>query len=202
MKSKLKYLITAILVIVFSCSFAMSANAEEIIDTEAVEITEENVFSKAYNELTEYAGEILCAMTFAGSVILAIAYKKRLMPLVKGSLVSIGNAVSKIKESTSEGIEKGSEIGEAIEQTLSGVTDTLDALAKRVDELDTMLKDRLKAEDGLAREREETRLILSSQIDMLYDIFMTSALPQYQKDAVGEKIAKMKGALGENADRN
>ena len=42
--------------------------------------------------------------------------------------------------------------------------------------------------------------MVKAQIDMLYDVFMSSALPQYQKDAVGERIAKMKEALVENAD--
>ena len=47
----------------------------------------------------------------------------------------------------------------------------------------------------------QLRLVVDTQIDMLYDIFMSSALPQYQKDAVGERIAKMKGAIRENANR-
>ena len=36
------------------------------------------------------------------------------------------------------------------------------------------------------------KIILSAQIDMLYDIFMTSSLPQYQKDAVSKRIGEMK----------
>ena len=35
-----------------------------------------------------------------------------------------------------------------------------------------------------------------SQIDMLYEIFMQSGLPQYSKDALGERMAKMKKTLG------
>jgi hypothetical protein len=132
--------------------------------------------------------------------VLAVAYKKGLLPLIKGSLVSISNAVGKIKETTSESIENGSRMGEAIEKGLDGAREALAALSERVDELDLMLKDRLASEDDLVKERQEMRLILNSQIEMLYDIFMTSALPQYQKDAIGEKISKMKGALSENAD--
>ena len=37
---------------------------------------------------------------------------------------------------------------------------------------------------------------MSAQIDMLYGIFMTSSLPQYQKDAVSEHIHKMKEVSG------
>lgn len=196
MKNKLKYLLVTVLLVAFSLCFTVSASAEE--STEATETTEENVFSTVYEEISKYASEILCALTFAGSMILAFAYKKGLLPLVKGSLLSIGNAVSKIKEEAAENAEKGSKLGEDIGNRLDGAKTTLDALAEKVSDLDLILKEKLKSEDDLEREKEELKLIITSQIDMLYDIFMASALPQYQKDAVGEKIAKMKGAIGEN----
>ena len=36
------------------------------------------------------------------------------------------------------------------------------------------------------------KALMSAQIDMLYDIFMTSSLPQYQKDAVNQRVKEMK----------
>ena len=39
------------------------------------------------------------------------------------------------------------------------------------------------------------RTILAGQIDMLYSIFMSSGLPQYQKDEIGEKIKEMREEL-------
>jgi len=75
-------------------------------------------------------------------------------------------------------------------------------LSDKVEELDVMLKEKFAYVDEAQQERQELKLILDSQIDMLYDIFMASALPQYQKDAVGEKIAKMKEAIAKNASRN
>lgn len=201
MKNKLKYILVTVLLVAFSVCFTVSASAEEETP-ESTEITEENIFSTIYEEISEYASEILCALTFAGSLILAFAYKRGLLPLVKNSLLSIGNAVSKIKEDASENAEKGSKLGQSIESSLDGAKTTLDALAQKVSELDLMLKEKLKSEDYTERQKEEFKLILTSQIDMLYDIFMASALPQYQKDAVGEKVAKMKGAIGENAGGN
>jgi hypothetical protein len=41
------------------------------------------------------------------------------------------------------------------------------------------------------------KTIMSAQVDMLYNIFMSSSLPQYSKDAVGERISEMKAALAE-----
>jgi len=202
MKNKLKYLIAAVLLIVFSAGFATYAYAAEGEAAATVETAEENIFSNAYNEITAYAGEILCALTFVGSVILAIAYKKGLIPLLKSSLVSIGNAITKIKESTSENAKKSSEIEKTIESNLNGAKNILNSLSDKVEELDVMLKEKFAYVDEAQQERQELKLILDSQIDMLYDIFMASALPQYQKDAVGEKIAKMKEAIAKNASRN
>lgn len=197
MKKKLKYLFITALLVAFTVCFAVSASADGIHEEDANEAVEENLFATVYSEVSKYAGEILCAMTFAGSLILAVSYKKGLLPLVKGSLISIGNAVGKIKDTADVGIEKSAELNASFD----GAKEVLTELADKVDTLDSMLKQRLEEEDAVNKEKEALKLILRSQIDMLYDIFMTAALPQYQKDAVGERIAAMKGALAENDER-
>lgn len=197
MNKKLKYLITSILVIVFALGLSVSANAEE--PDASVEAAEVTVFDKLYCEVSEYAGEILCAMAFAGSVILAFAYKKGLMPIVKGSLVSIGNAIGKVKESVSRSTEMGEEMSKNIESGLEGAMLVLKSLGEKVDALEHTLAEKLSDTEEREHDARALKTILTSQIEMLYDIFMCSAIPQYQKDAVGEKMAKMKEALAKNA---
>ena len=202
MKNRINLLIAVMLILVSALVLSVSASAQEAESTELADGTEENVFDKMYADVSEYATEILCAMTFAGSLILAFAYKKGLLPIVKGSLLSIGNAVSKVKDSVGESAEKGVKLGESIEKGLENTKTVLDGLVKKISELDTALEERLSDESERAHEAEVLRLVLLSQIEMLRDIFMSAALPQYQKDAVGERIAKMKGALEENGERN
>jgi hypothetical protein len=199
MNKKIKHLIGAVLILVFALGFSISVSAEEVSVTDTIDTSEKNVFGEIYSEITEYASEILCAMTFVGSLILAFAYRKGLLPIVKGSLISIGNAVSKMKENVSENSEAAKELGKSIESGLEGAKAVLDGLVKRIDTLDTALTDRLAKENDEAKEKEALKLVLLSQIDMLSDIFMSASIPQYQKDAVGERIAKMKGALGKDA---
>lgn len=199
MNKKLKYLITSILVIVLALGLSVTASAETL--TEAEEITEATVFDKLYNEVSEYAGEILCALAFIGSVVLAFAYKKGLMPIVKSSLVTIGNAMSKMKDSVNRNAERGEEMNREIASGLDGAVKVIETLGERIDALEKSLTERLADKDETAREREALSIIMTSQIDMLYEIFMSASLPQYQKDAIGEKIAKMKGALAKNGDR-
>lgn len=199
MNKKLKYLITSILVIVLALGLSVTASAETL--TEAEEITEATVFDKLYTEVSEYAGEILCALAFIGSVVLAFAYKKGLMPIVKSSLVTIGNAMSKMKDSVNKNAERGEEMNREIASGLDGAVKVIQTLGERIDALEKSLTERLADKDETAREREALSIIMTSQIDMLYEIFMSASLPQYQKDAIGEKIAKMKGALAKNGDR-
>ena len=209
MKTYLKLLITAVLITLLCAALAVNAGAEEADDVsnvsttvsdETVTDTDENLFASAYNELTEYAGEILCALTFIGSLILAVAYKKGLLPLIEKSLISIGNAVSKIKDSTKESADKSSAASESIERKLTSTTEALDSLSERVAALSAALESSMENDNEAKRTKKQLRLVMDAQIQMLYDIFMSSALPQYQKDAVGERIAKMKEAIAENDD--
>ena len=201
MKNRIKLLLAVMLILISTLGLSISASAQEMEDTEQTDGTDENVFEKIYADVGEYATEILCAMTFAGSMILAFAYKKGLLPIVRGSLLNIGNAVSKVKDSVGESAEKGAKLGESIEKGLEDTKNVLDGLVEKISELDAALVERLSDESERAREQEVLKLVLISQIDMLRDIFMSAALPQYQKDAVGERIAKMKGALEENGEK-
>ena len=204
MKSKLKYIIASILILAFMAMGSVCASAEETVELEAtVEDYESdaNFFEKVYEEVMGYTSEILCALTFAGSIGIAFAYKKGLLPLVEGSLVAIGNAVTKIKESTKENTEISSQLGESITGRLTETQELLVRLSERIGTLENTLGGSIKSESDARLEMGQLRLVVDAQIDMLYDIFMSSALPQYQKDAVGERIAKMKGAIRENDNR-
>lgn len=199
MKNKLKYLIALVLTTALFTGFAVYASADEGAEEITKEQSEENLFSKVYEEVASYASEILCGLTLVGSLTLAVAYKKGLLPLVEKSLLAIGNAVSGIKESTKESAEAGSRLKDNIEKRLTVASETLEALADKIGSLDKALSASLEGDAKSRLEAKELRLVVDTQIDMLYDIFMSSALPQYQKDAVGERIAKMKEAMANNA---
>ena len=209
MKSKLKYLIAPILFLVLSASCAVYAGAQEYTtddstvteqssDTVPAEGSEENFFSTVYSDLTSYAGEILCAMTFIGSLLLAVAYKKGLLPLLERSLVTISSTIAKLKDNVKENDEKHTQISASIDEKLTSATNAIDVLTERVGSLSADLLESLKDKAEAKDEKRQLRLIVEAQVDMLYDVFMCSALPQYQKDAVGEKIAKMREAIAEN----
>ena len=207
MKNKLKYLVTALIVAVILSASAVCADAEEMTEPSGEEYAsvaegegggEENFFSKVYEEISAYSTDILSALTLRGSLTLAVAYKKGLLPLLERSLVTIGNAITKIKDTASESAEQSTALSIGIENKLTRAMTTLEMLSDKVASLNTALEDSIRGEKESKREKEELRIIVEAQIDMLYDIFMSSALPQYQKDAVGERIAKMREAMTPN----
>ena len=197
MKNKIKYLIAIALVVIFSSSLVVSASAEGEVTDATVE-PESNFFTVAYEELSASASEILCGLTLAASLILAFAYKKGLLPLVQSALVSIGNAVTKIGDSAKKSEEQTALLEENIGSSIKNAKDMIGSLTEKISSLDNAVNERLVMDEKARGEYEKLRFIIEGQIDMLYDIFMSSALPQYQKDAVGERIGKMKGMVAKD----
>lgn len=200
MKNNFKYIAVILLTVIMSLFFTVSASAEEAAQTVTESIPEENFFSKVYDEISSYTDEIFCALTFVGSLILAFAYKKGLLPLIEKSLLSIGNTVNKIKENTKESADKSGELNKNIDIRLTQASELIERLSERISSLSESLAESLEDEKKARLETKEIRTVTEAQIDMLYSIFMSSALPQYQKDEIGERVAKMKEALAKDED--
>ena len=144
-----------------------------------------------YAIAAENADKIFALLACLSSLIVGFAYKKGLLPLVKNALTALGNGVVSLKESS-----------EKAEELTRGALDEAAKRLTRAEECFDLIREKLSAlEKELSAAKEssvkdgELRLIMNSQIDMLYEIFMSSSLPSYQKDAVGERVAEMKRAL-------
>lgn len=167
-----------------------SVNTERAVDTNSAD-EGENPFSIFFETISSYSAEVLSALAFVGSLILAFCYKKGLIPLVESALSAIAKAVG--------GIREKAEVTESVSRELcENLTKRLEAAEGVLAELGTAITTTTATLDTYEKtsgERASMKLVLEAQIDMLYDIFMTSSLPQYQKDTVGERISKMKEAL-------
>ena len=188
-----KFFMAAILfVLVFSIlsatAFASEANAQTA-DTK-------NAFESLYYELCEHSDKIFSALAFIGSLLLIFTYRRGMLPILKGGISSLSTTVATLKdEAKKSGELSESEIKSATEK-LAKAENLLNVLTERLTKLDEEL------EDARAREKnsEDLKIIMRHQIDMLYEIFMSSSLPLYQKEAVGEKISIMKEQLKDNAE--
>ncbi len=145
---------------------------------------EENLFEEIYCLVESNADKIFSVLAFIGTLVVGVGYKSGLLPLLREAAAKLKTAIDGVK---AEG-ESSKEMTDAKLKEISAVVDNIQG------EL-TKMKWQYDSFDSICRDREATRIILTNQIDMLYAIFMTSALPQYQKDEVGEKISEMREAL-------
>ena len=145
---------------------------------------EVNIFEEIYSALETNSDKIFSALAFIGTLVVSVGYKSGLLPLMRDALSRLKNSI--------DGVKADGELTKAeTEQQLQRINSTLEGLSN---ELST-IKWQYESYDEIVREREALRTVMSGQVDMLYAIFMTSALPQYQKDEVGEKIAQMREEL-------
>ncbi len=194
---------------------AFAAEAEDIVDGDALTEQEnaavedtaegeaaveqesaaegENPFDAILATVKKYAAEILSALTLIGSVVLAVAYKKGLLPALGSAVGSIGASVKSVAEAAERSASSSESAISGVSEALGGLGDALDSVKSRLDSLE----DELKQAEAKELDASAVKTIMRAQVDMLYDVFMTSALPQYAKDAVGERIALMKAELQE-----
>lgn len=192
----IKNLITLALCAVMILGFGTAASAtsdsavteETTTESAPTDTAASNIFEELYTAMSEFSGEIASALAFLGSLIVALAYRRGLMPAVKSGIGAIGGAVSQLKDSAESHSKHQDELLEEFTERLCRAEDVLERFGRAIDEITE------KTEDGqhAAEDRANMKALMSAQIDMLYDIFMTSSLPQYQKDAVNKRIVEMK----------
>lgn len=161
------------------------------IDGEAA--AQDNVFERAFSAVSSNLSEILCSLTLIASLILAFAYKKGLLPIVSGAVSAIGKGIGKLQGEAEKFNEESSERIRDISTKLGAAAGAIEAFALRLTELEGKL-------DQMNKSNERYDAILkavSAEAELLYDVFMSSALPQYQKDAVAKRISEINGALSE-----
>lgn len=152
-----------------------------------------NPFSELYNSLIVHLGDIFACLSFVLGLIIAMYYKKSLMPGISGAASAIKGSIDDIYDSTQASQAQTNAFAEALSseiKSLSGIVDNISA------ELSTIKQD-IHNEDSML-EIKKNRAVLLVQIDMLYNIFISSALPEYQKEKVGKQVIEMKKELGEN----
>ena len=187
--------IIIVFAVILSMLFSVSAAAQSEVETAPVTQTEEIEYESVFETLFQRAGEllpeILSLITLSASLILAFAFKKGLVPLLSNTLAKIGDSVTHIKE-------KGDENGKIIDTFGKKVSCRIEMLESLISDLSEKLKELAVSLDEAERragDREKLTTLINGQIDMLYDVFMSSSLPHYQKEAVGARIAEMREAL-------
>ena len=152
-----------------------------------------NLFERIYSAISANLSDILCALTLVGSIILAIAYKKGLMPILTGAVSAIGKGVGRLQGEAEKFNKESAEQISGIAEKVASVAEIIESFSERLSALEREIE---RANEG--GERFDVILkAVSAEAELLYDIFMSSALPQYQKDAVSKRINEINSTLSE-----
>ncbi len=213
MKKKTKIILLAALMSVVFSVLSVTASAEEAWSEDAIystadgenetdvsptenaekaTVTEEaSIFDEIYLRLTENADKIFAALAFVGTMIVSFAYKKGLLPLLGNAIAYLKGSVESIKESGTALAKNTDDRFVSLCENMQSVLEGNTATARSIEKIN----ERLDGFDTMTEKYDTMQVVLNSQIDMLYAIFMSSALPQYQKEEVGNKINRMKEEL-------
>ena len=193
MKRKiLKALVLMTLVTALIFTFSVGAFAEEAEadftpgEESEVENEADNTLYEIYESIKENSDKLLSLCSFIGTLLIAFIYKKGLLPGLKKVTASVTDALSAIKNEA-----------EKTETATKDYGQRLDSLSAKTEE---MVNDLKALENDLSPEKadKERRLlytVMNGQMELLYDIFMSSSLPEYKKEEVGTRINKMKEVL-------
>ncbi len=190
-KSNLLRIVCIALCAVFIISLAAFGAYAQSPDTTQESASGENFFESLYLAVREHIGDIMCAVSLALTLLMTVLYKKGLMPYMTHSLSTIGSAINSIQRSTEKYADDGGISG--IKAMLEQAQETVSALKVGIAEIEKTLC-------GMASERSDIakfKAVMECQSTLLFDILMSSSIPQYQKDAVGEKLAEIKAQLAE-----
>lgn len=166
----------------------VSVGAEEAVE----EVVEDETFSSMlYGYFTKYSGEIFSALSFLGAVILAIFYKKGLLPAVNNSIGRLGNHLK-------DGIDSAKKMAEDTDNNLNKFIQSIKPTVEKLEGLPAVVEqmhaENKKLEEELKKattDREILAKALESESKMFYELFMGSNLPQYQKDRVSREKAEL-----------
>lgn len=192
MKKSLKITVFALFLVL------MLAMAVPAFAAEDVAVTDENIFATLFEEIGAYTGEIFCALSLVGSLILAIIYKKGLFPLLSRTLGAVSAKLGELRVVTEETAGSAENLIGGISVALAGTQEKLSDTAAALGAMEKRLAALTEKND-----RAVLTVILDEQINLLSDIFASTSLPQYKKDEIGERVASMRqklAGLREEAD--
>ena len=167
----------------------------ETVDTEAdgekENAADESFFTELFRAIDSNAESIFSALAFIGSLIIAFAYKKGLFPFVERSLGTLSAAVSGLRDEVKENEAAKCALSAAIDEKLASCESLISSFKEKLRTLEGQL-----AEAETERcEREKLKLIMKTEVEMLFEIITASSLPQYQKDRANECFRKMEEKL-------
>jgi hypothetical protein len=157
-----------------------------VFDEKEADVPTENSFSRIYEFINENSDKLLSLCSFIGTLVIALLYKNGFIPGLKRATASVSEALNRIKEE-SERIAKGTQSNDVALEKL------LDQTQMQIKAIEAMCDNTNR--ESLESERRVIRALMSEEVELLGDIFMSSSLPDYKKEEVGVRLNKLRETI-------
>lgn len=156
------------------------------VGAENSETEEENTtfFGEMYDAFAEHSTEVFSGLSLLGSCVLAFTYRNGLLPSIRQGVGGIGAAVSEIKAESEKTKLSQDALCKLLEEKLLCIERAFDEFQKKVKAI---------AEDEARLDAFDK--LLDEQVSLLYDVFMSSSMPEYKKEAIGRRVEKMRAEI-------
>lgn len=164
---------------------------------EGGEVTEdESPFTLLYQTLIEHLDTVFGALAAIGTAAVALSYKKGILPLLKSGVTLLSDKVVKIGEK-SDRIEKDTaENADFVKKNLQSMLSCLEKYERSLAKLEETLVSLSEKNADI----DLLKLLMRGETELLYEIFTSSSLPQYQKERVTRRMEELTAALGGDGD--
>lgn len=149
-------------------------------------------FALLYRDITENLDTVFGAFAALGTVLVAFSYKRGMLPLLRGGVGVLSDKVKEIGKQSEKMEKESSENAQFVKNQLQMMMDSFRECADSVQEFGNALKELREKSD----EMDVLRSLLAEEVNLLYDIFSSSSLPQYQKEIVARRVEEMRATLG------
>lgn len=176
------------------------ANAEEA-DKDSAEDADENESASAdeysnpmeelYSLVINNSDKLLSALSFVGTLIIMLVYKKGLLPILRGGVGAITKGVGEVQSES----KRQSEEASAMHSLISSKLAATEGAVERIEETVGVLEARCAKAAIDAKTSNAVYGAMEIQSELLYEILLASALPNYEKERIGQRISEIKAIL-------
>lgn len=166
------------------------AESAEIVGDTTPE--EENPFAVLYRGIAENLDAVFGALAALGTGIVAFSYKRGMLPLLRGGVGVLSEKVKKIGEESEKLGKESTENAEFVKNQLQIILTSFQDCVSAVEGFGSTLEE-LRAKSD---EIDLLRSLMAGEVELLYEIFSSSSLPQYQKEIVARRMEELRAALG------
>ena len=193
MKIKVVIFLSLIFALIFGTVTVFAADVPEINEQNTEEATtapegERSVFEEIYSFAKRNADGIMSALALGASIMLTVLFRNGLFPFLKTALKNITLSIEEIRKDAKEKSEGTRELSDVIDKRLGAAEDIFESLEERLEHAE----EKMLEIEKLSGNTKCTNEVILLEVELLYEIFMSSSLPEYQKESVGEKISKIR----------